>query len=67
MTGRMTIHIQGQRFDALDDIWNDHARNVVQILDARNEAVDRIKREKLIGFCVGILGVFIAIAFAAYP
>ena len=55
--GRITIRIQGQRFDALDDIWDDHARNVVQILDAHNEAVDRIERQKCFAVALGILGV----------
>ena len=65
MTGRMTIHIQGQRLDALDGIWSDHARNVVQILDAHNVAVDRIKRQKCFAVAVGILGVlFVLVSMA---
>ena len=63
--GRITIHIQGHRLDALDGIWNDHARNVVQILDARNEAVDRIERKKCFAVAVGILGVlFVLVSMA---
>ena len=55
--GKVTMHINPLDQNRFDEEVKDYAERVVQILDAHNEAVDRIKRQKCFAVAVGVFGV----------
>lgn len=63
--GKVKIHIAPQDTNIFYEQAKDHAKRVVQILDAHNARADQIESKRRIAVCVGILGALIAAAFLA--